>query len=417
MTRRLTTTAFVRCVLVPVGAALFLAGCAGVTVAPTDVTHESAKLNARLSCEGNASNPCQWQFRYRVAGDAATVKSTPVRGPISTQIEPTLVPEVVDGLTPETAYEYQVCGWGDGIPKTKPRCVGPDMDPEAWQRFTTGVDPNPKPVDSGWRTTDATGVSPYTVTVNAVVTCPADSTSACTPAFRASRVRDGSSPGSMTKDTVEPGETKVVSGTLTRVEPETEYRFAVCKQASHEADCFGPDGAKGSHSTVTTPAAGPSGPEQVPTAPSPAMTNYGHLSPTFMGAVNGAQVPVTLQSIGLLGVPDSKRAGQRYFAGGIQITAAGASSKVQVEDMVVRRHYKVTSFDPIKQTPSNAPWFVHVTDYEPVELSGKSTHIGSGAWFAPGYLLYGTAYAVIDVPGDGKTAFSVELGKSPTVMS
>jgi hypothetical protein len=113
--------------------------CSGWTTTPAEVTQTTAKLRATVSCEGNAaSNPCVAWFRYWPAGNPGTAQDTPHTNPVGQQVTEFRLTATVTGLTPDTAYLYRVCGYGDqNIPAANPQCSGPkDLASEA-QTFAT----------------------------------------------------------------------------------------------------------------------------------------------------------------------------------------------------------------------------------------------------------------------------------------
>ncbi|GIM89851.1 hypothetical protein [Paractinoplanes toevensis] len=130
MTRRPLLAAM--CVL-----CLLLAGCVGWSTAPTAVSATSATLHAQASCRAdNAANPCTYWFQYWVDG-SATVLSTPHRdGNTNTGGAFYDVAETITGLTPNTLYRSQFCGYGDTDVAQPGACIGQPSNPitqPGWQ--------------------------------------------------------------------------------------------------------------------------------------------------------------------------------------------------------------------------------------------------------------------------------------------
>lgn len=124
--------------LCAVAAALALSSCSGYTTPATNVTTTSATLNATGGCGGGSPNPCYWYWRYGTGSQYQN--TTPVQGPCGPNCNTngTTIPlsTNVTGLTPYTAYQYQLCGKGDG--SNVYVCVGPDGGAGTSQTFTTG---------------------------------------------------------------------------------------------------------------------------------------------------------------------------------------------------------------------------------------------------------------------------------------
>jgi len=102
-----------------------LAGCEGRATAPTAVTDTSAVLHAQTSCLADtADNPCTGWFQYWADGGTAVLTTPPVTVNVNTNgmID---FNQTVTGLTPDTLYRAQFCGYGDGNVAQPGLCVGP----------------------------------------------------------------------------------------------------------------------------------------------------------------------------------------------------------------------------------------------------------------------------------------------------
>jgi len=86
-------------------ASLVLAACGGETSPPTNVTSTSATLNAHVSCDAGESG--KWWFRWRPTGGAW--RETPRNSYDCATDDARDVSANLTGLTPATAYAYQVC--------------------------------------------------------------------------------------------------------------------------------------------------------------------------------------------------------------------------------------------------------------------------------------------------------------------
>lgn len=104
---------------------LGLAGCNGRATAPTDITSTQATLHAQTECLGETEdNPCTGWFQYWADG-STTVLTTPrvtVNADTGGMID---FKQTVTGLTPDTFYRAQFCGYGDSNVAQPGLCVGP----------------------------------------------------------------------------------------------------------------------------------------------------------------------------------------------------------------------------------------------------------------------------------------------------
>src|SRR4051794_35398718 len=89
------------------------AGCSGGADPVTDVSARSATLNAHGKCDGGTPTPCEYQWRWRKAGDTAWTTG-PLHGPVRAATSEAALHEPVSGLVPDTAYEWQIGGGGGG---------------------------------------------------------------------------------------------------------------------------------------------------------------------------------------------------------------------------------------------------------------------------------------------------------------
>jgi hypothetical protein len=86
-----------------------VAGCTGDTDPATNVTHNSATLEANVDCEGGESG--QWWFRYRtVSGPGAWQESARTNFTNCGTVNDHPVEKPVTGLSPDTEYEYYLAG-------------------------------------------------------------------------------------------------------------------------------------------------------------------------------------------------------------------------------------------------------------------------------------------------------------------
>jgi len=125
---------------------LLLAGCVGWSTAPTGIGTTSATLHAQAACQAvSTSNPCTYWFQYWPDG-ATTVTSTPKRAANNdTGGGYYDVAEPIGGLSPNTVYRTQFCGYGDTNVAQPGACIGlpsnpisaPGLQPDAGDRSTT----------------------------------------------------------------------------------------------------------------------------------------------------------------------------------------------------------------------------------------------------------------------------------------
>jgi hypothetical protein len=115
---------------------LLLAGCVGWSTAPTGITATTATLHAQAACDGSsAANPCTYWFQYWPDG-ATAVTSTPHKAAAATNGSYYDVAEAVGGLSPNTAYRSQFCGYGDDNVPQPGTCIGLPSNPisqPGWQ--------------------------------------------------------------------------------------------------------------------------------------------------------------------------------------------------------------------------------------------------------------------------------------------
>lgn len=150
-------------------AGLVLAGCTGWSTPPTEVTATGATLHAQARCAAETSdNPCTYWFQYWAEG-STTVLSTPERvANLNTEAGYADVSQVITGLTPNTVYHSQLCGYGDRNVARPGVCIGlhgstlsapgqrPDAgDFSATQRFRTAGPGTRATVDVGRPTSTA----------------------------------------------------------------------------------------------------------------------------------------------------------------------------------------------------------------------------------------------------------------------
>jgi hypothetical protein len=88
-----------------------LAGCAGTTLPPTNVTSTSATANGTASCDGTGY-PCYYRFKAQRVGSQGPVVLGYEVGPITA---PTGLQPVTQQLKlePGAQYTYWICGKGD----------------------------------------------------------------------------------------------------------------------------------------------------------------------------------------------------------------------------------------------------------------------------------------------------------------
>jgi hypothetical protein len=102
---------------------LLAAGCTGRATAPTGITATSATLHAQTECQAETTtNPCTGWFQYWADG-ATTVLTTP-RVTVNAKTGPIDFNQTVTGLTPDTLYHVQFCGYGDSNVAQPGLCIG-----------------------------------------------------------------------------------------------------------------------------------------------------------------------------------------------------------------------------------------------------------------------------------------------------
>jgi hypothetical protein len=93
--------------------AVAAAGCEGWAAAPTDITSTGATLHAQTSCLAETTtNPCTGWFQYWPDGATSVQRTSPVLANINTNgfVD---FPQAITGLSPDTLYRAQFCGYGD----------------------------------------------------------------------------------------------------------------------------------------------------------------------------------------------------------------------------------------------------------------------------------------------------------------
>ena len=130
-------------VAVAVAAAGLGAGCSGGPDPVTDVTATAATLNAHGACDGGSPTPCGWQWRWRRSGDTEWITG-PAYGPVRASTPQVALRERVTGLAPDTRYEWQIGGRGDGV-ATMAWSPGPSFR----TRVAPPADPSGEPVPGG----------------------------------------------------------------------------------------------------------------------------------------------------------------------------------------------------------------------------------------------------------------------------
>lgn len=128
---------------IALGVTLLLAACGGHTTVAGVTGPSTATLRATGSCSGGRPNPCRWQFRYAPHGTTNWV-NTPLQGPCPApgssqpcQATNAQLSAGVSGLTPNTAYDYQFGGWGDGYSQSQEGWVGSNGTSATVSTFTT----------------------------------------------------------------------------------------------------------------------------------------------------------------------------------------------------------------------------------------------------------------------------------------
>jgi len=106
-------------------ACLPLAGCVGWSTAPAPITSSDATLHAQASCHAeNDANPCTYWFQYWADGSATVLSTPPRNGNVNTNGTYYDVTETITGLTPNTLYRSQFCGYGDNAVAQPGACIG-----------------------------------------------------------------------------------------------------------------------------------------------------------------------------------------------------------------------------------------------------------------------------------------------------
>jgi hypothetical protein len=115
------------------GVAFAMAGCSGYTEPALHVTATSAQLNAKGGCSNTAGHHCYYYWRWGKNG--RFTRRTAVHGPVGNTNGRRQIKITLKGLAPDTTYQYQLCGMGDGVKVY--RCVGPNGKAGSSSRFTT----------------------------------------------------------------------------------------------------------------------------------------------------------------------------------------------------------------------------------------------------------------------------------------
>jgi len=115
---------------------LVLSACSGNTTGATNITSNTATLNAQGQCSGsNSSSPCYFYFQWGTGGQYQ-FKQGP-QGPAGNTGGNVQLSYDAKNLTPSTTYQYQICGKGDGT--NSYMCVGPDGGTGTYGQFTTAA--------------------------------------------------------------------------------------------------------------------------------------------------------------------------------------------------------------------------------------------------------------------------------------
>lgn len=102
-----------------------LTGCDGRATAPTGITQTSAVLHAQTACLAETTtNPCTGWFQYWADGSTTVLTTPRVTANVNTN-GMTDFSQTVTGLTPDTLYHAQFCGYGDRNVAQPGLCVGP----------------------------------------------------------------------------------------------------------------------------------------------------------------------------------------------------------------------------------------------------------------------------------------------------
>src|SRR5687768_3019120 len=108
-----------------VATALLLTACNGRATAPTGITQTSAVLHAQTECLAETTdNPCTGWFQYWADGSTTVLTTPRVAANVRTNGF-TDFQQTVTGLTPDTLYHYQFCGYGDRNIAQPGLCSGP----------------------------------------------------------------------------------------------------------------------------------------------------------------------------------------------------------------------------------------------------------------------------------------------------
>jgi hypothetical protein len=151
----------VSCLLLAIGATAMFAGCSGRTTGASEIGAQpngsyAATLHAVGSCEkGSSRTPCIVYMRWREGGTEGWTRgpSTEVGGKVSDHP----FSQTATGLSPDTNYEYQVCG--KEFADKQVACVGPDGKRGSAQEFVTG-NPGAGGQKGGGENGSATGGQP-----------------------------------------------------------------------------------------------------------------------------------------------------------------------------------------------------------------------------------------------------------------
>jgi hypothetical protein len=114
----------IRALAVLVTVALTATACDGWSTRPTDMTSTGATLHAQTRCLADTTtNPCTYWFQYWADGSPTLVSTPHVVANVNTNgyID---VTQSVTGLSPNTLYDAQFCGFGDSNVSPPGICVG-----------------------------------------------------------------------------------------------------------------------------------------------------------------------------------------------------------------------------------------------------------------------------------------------------
>ncbi len=110
-----------------------MAGCSGYTEPALHVTATSAQLNAQGDCSNAGGHHCYYYCRWGKNG--RFTHRTAVLGPVGKTHGRRQIKITLKGLAPDSTYQYQLCGKGDGVKVY--RCVGPNGKTSSSSHFTT----------------------------------------------------------------------------------------------------------------------------------------------------------------------------------------------------------------------------------------------------------------------------------------